>query len=419
MPEEKKIEGIDTEAFDEGGQQDYASSILKDDPEYQELLKKSGKKPTEEGNDEDPGNGDNTLDGQGGDDGGKGNEDADNSEVGEGAVSPEYYDDILPGLTGKQFGGLDDSIKEIISSTHDTMASEKKRADTAEERLKKLLEDPVIKRRDEAIAAGKSENIAELPTLTDQNMTEIINLVDQDTPESRKKAREVVEGVVRKAVEEAESNLLITENTKLNKKTTTSNVSKKLLDISKLHPDLKIMIDDPAKPGEKIELTDFNKISTIKFENLGKMGEYLKELEEKQQNKVINDMVKYLDGKSPEAIYAELAVKFNLPIVKNADKEINKRIKDSNKKLFDRFLKNKDGGNRMADGKDFSHKTGGNGHIVDGIDVIALAKMSEEAYEKFLYKKNNNLDWINKIGQLRDKGERMLQNNPDLSSSSE
>src|SRR5574344_811036 len=63
----------------------------------------------------------------------------------------EFEDDILPGLTGKQFESFEEPVKEIIAQTREALDVATEKATKAEERLNKLLNDPIVKHRESVI----------------------------------------------------------------------------------------------------------------------------------------------------------------------------------------------------------------------------------------------------------------------------
>lgn len=430
MPDEQTLEGIDPEVFEGKGEQAYAENLLKDDPEYQEALKnekKSGKKSDGEGSDSDEGNQGGSGDGSGGDgnDGGTGDDevdtdtDGDDSGKGNEANNDEtaYEDDIIPGLKGAQFGALSEDLKEIISGVHDHIESSTKKLADTEARLNKLLEDPIIKHREEIINSGTGKDQYELPAMTDQEISEIINHLDQGTADSNKKARDVLEKIGKRMAEVVESNVLLNVQTKIQREKMAMDAGNKLIELSKMHPELSLEIDDPENPGKKISFADAKKLTSTQLDKIpGVIGKFINKLAEMQKNKIIASPGQYINAKSVESLYAEIAIENNLPLMKNADAKVKKMLNEHGKKIFDRFLKSKDGGRQMADGKELGKRPSTGSHVVDGIDVVKLAK-DDDYHEKMLYKKGD-IKWFDKIADLRERGERLLKENPDLSSSS-
>jgi hypothetical protein len=402
---------VDTGFTSSKGEAEYATAMLADDPEYQKQVKeeaaaaasKPGEKPIEEKEEppkeDEPANEEpETVVEKNDDIDGDGEEPA-KEEV-------EYEDNVIPGLTGKQFSALPDDVREVVAKAATQAEELKTKSSETQSRLEKLLNDPIVKHRDEMIKTGKSDLTYELPTITDQQFAEILKCVDEDTPEARKKARDILGDIVKQSSELSESNTRILENSKFNTQKMLNSAGKNLLKLGELNAELKCDITDPDKLVE------------TPFEKLGNLGKVLQKLSEMQANKTITSVAKYISERKPEALYAEMAVELGLPLVLNADKKIRDIVKKSNQALADRYRKNKDGnGGQMPSGKEVDSKKIKSGQVVDGIDIVKLAT-NDDYHEKMLYKNSGDLKWVDKISRLRERGERFLIENPDQSSSS-
>jgi hypothetical protein len=402
---------VDTGFTSSKGEAEYATAMLADDPEYQKSVKeeaatKAKDEPAPKG-DPEPKH-DESTEPETSETPDEKKPDGDKLDDDEPEESPkdepEYQDNVIPELTGKQFGSLPEDVREIVAKTATQIEELKTKGSEVQSRLEKLLTDPIIKHREEIMNSGKGDLTYELPTITDQLFADILKCVDEDTPEARKKARDILGEVVKQASELSESNARILENSKFNTQKMLTSAGKNLLKLGELNPELKCDITDPEK------------LIATPFEKLGNIGKVLLKLSEMQKNKTISSVAKYISEKSPEALYAEMAVELGLPVVLNADKKIRAIVKKSNQAFSDRFRKNKDGG-QMPAGKEVDSRKIKNGQIVDGIDIVKLAN-NDDYHEKMLYKNSGDLKWVDKISRLRERGERFLIENPDQSSSS-
>lgn len=409
---------VDKEVFVSKGEEAYAKEMLGDDPDYQKAVmekpvdeKPADEKPVDENPEEEKPADEKPVDEKPEEetlDGDKPSDEtpSDETPTEEKKEEVEYEDNVIPELTGKQFASLPEDVREIVAKTSGKLEELTNKGKETESRLQKLLNDPIVKHREEIITTGKGQLLYELPKLTDQQRAEIISYLDSDTPESRKKADEILDGVVKQAAELGESNARLLADATYHSKESLKSAANVLLKLGELNPDLKCDITDPEK------------IISTPFEKLGKLGEGLKILTANwSKSAFIHNIPRHIAEKKPEALYAEMAAELGLPVILNADKKIRDIVKKSNQALADRFRKNKDGaGGKMPAGKDVDSKKIKNGQIVEGIDIAKLAS-NDEYHEKMLYKNSADLKWVDKITRLRERGERFLKENPDLSSS--
>lgn len=137
------------------------------------------------------------------------------------------------------------------------------------------------------------------------------------------------------------------------------------------------------------------------------------ELQDRQNKGTIGNFMKYLAETDAEEVYAQMAVKFKWPVVKNADKEIKNMIKKSNQELINRFRKDKDAAGGLPRGAEVdAREASSKGVIRDGINVVRLAT-DEKYHEEMLYSKRDK-DWPDRIARLAEEGERMIEKNPRL-----
>jgi hypothetical protein len=376
-----------------GSDSSLAEEYLKDDPEYSSASTQSND-DSENSNDENEGV-DNpekdTLE----------NSDKEESDAEIDDIESEYEDDIIPGLKGSQFSELPEDIQTIVATTRNKIDEMSNELKTVKEEYEALLKDPVVQHRKDLIQQGISENAYEIPEVSAQLLNKIKQAFDSDNLE---KAAELINEYGKNTADAGASkaNMMMSERQK--REATLSKAAENLFKLSKLNPALNIDIDDVSK------------IINTPFEKLGVIGEILTDLQQKKADGIIGNVARYIAETDPEVLYAQIAIKKNLPIVKNADKQINDKIKKSNNELLDRFKKSKDksSGQMPTDTSVDNKSVHKSSHIRDGIDIIKLAK--DDDYHEQILNQRQDIKWLEKISQLRADGEKLLEKSPRLSS---
>jgi hypothetical protein len=314
----------------------------------------------------------------------------------------EYEDNIIPGLTGKQFEALDEPLREIVGKTREELDTVSKKATEAEERLNRLMNDPIVKHRDEVIQNGLHEETYEIPGLDDQTTYKLQQLAMRKTPESMAAFKEAIHNLMGSAADTAADNVRLQGKQELQRQQTLDTANKNVEALAKL-----LKVELPSNNLEELKNMDVNK--------LGKVGTILKDLTERSEKGVIGGLYNYLANVDVEELYASMAVKNKWPIIKNADEVLHKEIKKSNEKFYKRFLKGRpdESSGSLATGKIIDQKKAASKSVHDGVDLVKLAT-DDEYHEQMLYSKPNDPDWMTKITEMRLEGERMIEDNPRL-----
>lgn len=393
------------------------ADLLANDPEYQAMVEAekaasvkddksgSGEKPPElDDNNNDHGNDDHGND----DDPGK-NDDPppkqeDNPPPADTETS-EFEDNILPGLTGKQFESFDEPIREIIAKTREDLDKVTEKATKAEERLNKLLNDPIVQHREGVINGNNNTLPYKVPGLKDDTVSEIQKLIDQDTPESKAKVNELLTGHINSVAEIIANNVRIQEQARYQDQIHTKEAGVKLVALAKLAK-VRLPSDDP------------NVIVNTDLSELGDIGKVVEEIKSRAQRGLIGNPKQYLAEIDVDELYAQMAIKNKWPLLKNADKIIQKQVRDANEKLYNRFLKGKpdEASGSFARGGQVDQRSSGVKTVKDGIDLIRLA--TDDNYHETILTQHNNGNWYRKVSELRQEGERMIEDNPRLHASS-
>lgn len=385
------------------------AALLNSDPDYLAMVE--AEKSAKSGDDED---GDGTNDGEnnnGEDDDNAGNEDgsADGAVEGDGSAdstvegddSTAFEDNVLPGLSGKDFEKLDEPIREVIAQSRVALDEVTKKATEAQARLDTLLKDPIVAHREQAIANGENGLQYKVPEMSAETIEQITELVDQGTPEAKEKINELVKAHIDSTAEIIAENAVLRANAQYERKQDIHQSGEVLVKLAKL-----AKIDLPSQDPDVIAETN--------IKELGVIGEYLSEIAEATKSGIIANPQKYLNRIGAEGAYAQMAMKHGWPLLKNADGVINKQIKAANKKFSDRFLKGNpdEASGSFARSKQIDQNSVRSKTIVDGVDTIKLAT-NDKYHNEILYSKPNDPKWADKVAMYREMGEQYLEDNPN------
>lgn len=379
--------------------------LLAMDPEYQEMVEAEKKAS---GNTDDPPPSAEHEDDE--DTGQDGDNKTDEIPPKEGDETPpvedsEFEDDILPGLTGKQFESFEEPVKEIIAQTREALDVATEKATKAEERLNKLLNDPIVKHR-ESVIDGKNNTLPyKVPELNDATITEMQKLIDQDTPESKAKFNDMLKTHIKTATDIVANNARIQAKAEFDNALNLKDAGQKLVTLAKLAK-IKLPSDDP------------NVVINTDVSKLGDIGKVIDEIKQRSSRGIIGNPAKYLAEVDVEELYAQMAIKNKWPLLKNADKIIQEKVKQSNEKLFNKFIKGRsdEASGTFARGGQVDQRSAGVKTVRDGIDLVKLA--TDDSYHEHILTQKNHGDWYSKVAEMRREGERMIEENPRLHASS-
>jgi hypothetical protein len=379
--------------------------LLAMDPEYQEMVEAEKKAS---GNTDDPPQSEEYKDDE--DTGQDGDNKTDEIPPKEGDETPpvedsEFEDDILPGLTGKQFESFEEPVKEIIAQTREALDVATEKATKAEERLNKLLNDPIVKHR-ESVIDGKNNTLPyKVPELNDATITEMQKLIDQDTPESKAKFNDMLKNHIKTATDIVANNARIQAKAEFDNALNLKDAGQKLVALAKLAK-IKLPSDDP------------NVVINTDVSKLGDIGKVIDEIKQRSSRGIIGNPAKYLAEVDVEELYAQMAIKNKWPLLKNADKIIQEKVKQSNEKLFNKFIKGRsdEASGTLARGGQVDQRSAGIKTVKDGIDLVKLA--TDDKYHESILEQQQHGDWYRKVAELRQEGERMIEENPRLHASS-
>lgn len=379
--------------------------LLAMDPEYQEMVEAEKKAS---GNTDDPPPSEEYKDDE--DTGQDGDNKTDDIPPKEGDETPpvedsEFEDDILPGLTGKQFESFEEPVKEIIAQTREALDAATEKATKAEERLNKLLNDPIVRHR-ESVIDGKNNTLPyKVPELNDAAISEMQKLIDQDTPESKAKFNDMLKNHIKTATDIVANNARIQAKAEFDNALNLKDAGQKLVALAKLAK-IKLPSDDP------------NVVINTDISKLGDIGKVIDEIKQRSSRGIIGNPAKYLAEVDVEELYAQMAIKNKWPLLKNADKIIQEKVKQSNEKLFNKFIKGRsdEASGTFARGGQVDQRSAGVKTVRDGIDLVKLA--TDDSYHEQILTQKNHGDWYSKVAEMRREGERMIEENPRLHTSS-
>ena len=308
----------------------------------------------------------------------------------------DYKDDVIPGLKGKDFAEIPDPVKEILDKFVEEHETVKGKAKSAEERLAKLMADPVVK--DRAILIETNQNLADYDI-------EKMNISDDES-------------------------LKIKAAFGLNDE-----------QIGRLKPLITAVAHQMADAQLKNRLKIHEQQATIK-ENTAKGWETLRSLGKMDKNLAINetDLSKIVDEKGmvrdnhpereiylklaeacrslgwdwtrlaqtePEVLYAAIAAKMKLPVALNTTERDKKIIAETKKNTLKHFQTPKGEARTLSSEPD--PERGTERVIVrDGFDIKRLAS-DPDYYETIVSKKWGDLEWQKKVDDLADRGRNLLK----------
>lgn len=389
--EPKPSEGDNSEIKDLKGDIDIPDddfeAILNSDPEYREMLEK-GKKESEPPSDDDSGEG----------------KDDDTTTAGkDGSALPdsseddvEFEDNVIPGISGEAFGKLDKVVQSALGEHYQKAQETAEKLTSTEERLNRLLEDPVVAMQNDLIAKGRGGTYQNLRGITPQEAKEIQNKLGLDDDDI-KLLIPMLDPIVKDRAQVMINNYAVEKNNQT-------------------------VIADLQQKGKELllGLSEFNKELALKETNIDKILEQKEKHPEWEAFKngigkirqwCIDRGYKYHDIAkmfSPKALYAAAAADVGLPVAINLDKRDQTLIAETRKKALSPFFKNKSSktlqpGSSPENRRELQHKVQKGGY-----DIIRLVT-DEAYYERAVNKDYGNVDHLEKIDALAAEGRALLK----------
>jgi hypothetical protein len=310
----------------------------------------------------------------------------------------DYPDDVIPGLKGKDFAAMPKEGQEAIARYHEENLTYRKSAKSDLAVMEALKNDPVAKHRLELIKAGRGASEYQLPEVTAEEANKIL---ETQTPQD---AIKLINKAAHKIARTVRDNERIRDDMQRRIKEANTAGEKILLEAGNLHPDLH---DEKNKVDKRLK----------GFENCEQEGHQDKGIYDSYHQKIVDFCTrrgyKYVDiaKMKPTELYALVAVNEGWPVAFNTQKRDSKMLTEQTMKALQHFRRSKRGGEvargmRKAD--DTSGKTLSNQPFkIDGIDVVKLAK-DDGYHESVLNMKPGKTEWIDRVRELRHKGEEII-----------
>lgn len=311
----------------------------------------------------------------------------------------EYPDDVIPGLKGEHFKILPKEAQEAIAKYHDANLSMKTTAEENNTVVSILKNDPVAKHRLEMIKAGKAFAEYKMPDVTEAEVKKILETEDQAS--AIKLIQKSAERIARVAVD----NERIREETKKRIEETNKQGENILREAGNLHPDL---FDQKNNIDKRLK--DFSSADTAGTEENKTYNGYHQKIVDFCQNRGY----RYVDiaKMKPAELYALVAVNEGWPIAINTQKRDAAMLSEATSKALRHFRISRRGREIAQGMRSNADSTGrrpvSDSHKVDGIDVVKLAT-DNDYHDKVLNSKFGNPNWIDRVSELRNKGEEIIQ----------
>lgn len=399
-----------------GVSEEEMKEILRSDPEFAKNLKKSKGEPEDKnkGGEDDHGSEDDSGDGSSADsdkDKQKPEGADDNSSTDDGESDSDFADNVIDGLKGSEFKKLSEDAQEAVAKFYEKAQSDSQKATETETRMQKLLEDPIIKFRAEAIEAGRAAEVEvrglsaeEKKGIVDKAVSELG--LDSDDGE---KLLEIIgnglEQVAKDMATDLSQKAILAQDAQRRVEETTKKGVEMILGLSKYNKALAVKETDikkfykPDGKGGFVYNEDHPEIETWK-NGLGKIQTWA------AQKGIGYDKALDLGDK---VFYAMAAAALDMPIALNTGERDKKIVSEARKKALAPFLKGS-GPRTLA--------TEGSTGVVDrkkaaqtvthgGFDVIRLVQ-DQAYYNKTIERRPNDEEWLEKVYAAAEKGRNIL-----------
>lgn len=384
--------------------QEYIDAAIASDPEFAEIMKEpaSTKEPgsTSEGEEPDPSSDEAPVEETPETDevipqGPK--KKTEEEELPEEEAEPvEFEDNVIEGVTGKDFGSLPEAVQTALGTHHEKYVAATEKLSSLETRVNELLKDPIVMHREALIRDGKADLSYEIPSLTAEEKQEIIKELGLDETEVAKMEK-LFDGIATKKARALAYNLTMqdAQARRVEEAKTTGRAI--LTGLAKFN-----------KALEGIEPTEIEAILTqgprhpkfAKWE--AGLGKVYKWCVEKGLN--YGSIAKF----KPNALYAAAAAELDLPVAPSA--EVMKKIAaTARQQALQRFLKPvaKEARGLSSNQGNVDRRQADTVSVQDGVNIERLAA-DPDYYEAILLKKPNDPAWMKKVGDWVDKGEAIL-----------
>lgn len=404
-------------AEDLGIPEEEMKKILESDPEFAENLKKSKGEPEDKEDGGEEGHGSDNKKSE--DDSSADSDDEkktpegadDSSSTDEGESDSDFADNVIDGLKGSEFKKLSEDAQDAVTKFYEKAQADSQKATEAESRMQKLLEDPVIKTRAEAIEAGRASDV-EVRGLTDQEKKGIVSKIGDELgldSDDREKLLSMIEGGIENAAKEMATDLsqkaILTQEAKRRAEETTKKGAEMILGLSKYNKALAVNETDIAKfyksdgKGGFVYNEEHPEIEAWK-NGLGKIQTWA------AQKGIDYSKALELGDKS---FYAMAAAALDMPVALNTGDRDKKMMAETRKKALAPFLK---GSSPRALATESSsgvvdRKKAAQTVMVGGLDAVKLAE--DQGYlNRMIEKRPGDMAWLDKVTAAAEKGRTIL-----------
>jgi hypothetical protein len=311
----------------------------------------------------------------------------------------EYPDNVIPGLKGEHFKIMPKDAQEAIAKYHDENVVLRKSVEQDQAVINAIKNDPIAKHRIEMIKSGRAYNEYQMPTVSEDEVNKILDTGDKAT------ATKLIQKAAERLANVARDNERIRDETKRKIEETNRTGETILREAGNMHPEL---FDEKQKIDKRLK--DFSNADQVGTEENKIYSGYHQKIVDFCQNRGYRytDIAKM----KPAELYALVAVNEGWPISINTKKRDTMMVAEATQKALQHFRVSKRG-RELAQGMRQIADVSGRRHVsepykVEGIDVVKLAT-DNTYHERVLSMKYGKPEWIDRVADLRRKGEEIVQ----------
>jgi hypothetical protein len=311
----------------------------------------------------------------------------------------EFEDNVIEGVTGKDFGALPEPVQTALASYHERATETEEKLTATEKQLATLLNDPIVKHRATLIDQNKGDLQYEIPGLTAEEKTELKTKLGLDDEELTA-AEKIFNAIAEKKARPIAYNLAMADKAKSETEKSIINGRNHLLSLSKFNKSL-----DAGIKAEEIDEILQRKDRHPKWKRwssgIGKVYDWCVA---KGMN--YQAMMKL----TPEALYAAAAAELKMPVAPSPDvlKQLTADVKRKALAKFYKPSKAKEAQTLRSDQGNVDRRAADKVTVIEGLDAERVAS-DASYYEQVLNRRPGDKDWHDKVNSIVSKGEAILK----------
>jgi hypothetical protein len=330
----------------------------------------------------------------------------------------EFEDDVIPGVTGKDFEALSADAQLAIATFFEDTQAKAKDAEAVQAKLDALMADPVVNSRAAMLDSGVAETQLPVRGISEQEKGVIVNKIMEAIGIDEEEARlclGVIEGGLNKVVNDAARDLA---QSMAGNAMAAQEATRKIAETNKQGNDVMLSLGQFNKSlaVKETDLSNFYKNEGGKFvlntshpeaetfkSGLGRVMDWLE-----TQGMGYDGAIKL----GAKALYAAAAAALDMPVALNTGERDKKIAADARKAALKPFLKtsavsgagstlNPDGGNVVQKRADAEAR------IVHGMDAVKLVEDSDY-HQAMMVKNFGDPEWSDKILEAAEAGRAII-----------